>query len=472
MMLDDLDESQALTVSRYVSITDDVLQRLGSAVVMGEISELYPRSHLYFKLKDENSSVDCLMWGSQVRALPFRPELGMQVIAAGTSSLYKKNGQFKFMVRTMRPAGQGQILARLEKLKAQLAAEGLFSKPKRQVPRFVDVVGVITSPEGRVLHDICTTIQRRNPLIEVKLYPAAVQGSEAPASLCAALKQAYAEAACDVLIIGRGGGSAEDLLPFSDEQVVRTTAESPVPIISAVGHEPDTALTDFAADVRAATPTAAAELVTSLTAADIFAAFSDLVQRLDNVTALHLDEAAAQLDKLRLKLETAGPLQLLAQQSGMAAALEQRLQRAVDQALQQRRTQFADLQQKLLQVDLSAQLGRMGTQLGQMQQRLEHLTYQHLQQAEAQLVTLHKALARQPVLERLTAADKELDHAAGRLISLNPLAILQRGYSVTLNEQGQALKAGQAQPGSVITTLLQGERLTSTVNSVQKQELP
>ena len=248
---------QALSVSRYLEITNNVLKRCGTAVVVGEISEIKRYSHLYFKVKDEGGTVDCLMFAFALKEVPFTPEVGMEVILVGESSLYAKNGSFKLLVKHMYLSGAGSLMAQIERLRRKLEEEGLFSGEKRPLPRFIRRVGLVTSREGAVLHDIRRTLWRRNPLIESVLFETLVQGAQAPAAIVAALDRAYAAEGIDVIVLARGGGSLEDLLPFFEESVVRKVAASPVPIISAIGHEPDVALTDYAADVRAATPTAA-----------------------------------------------------------------------------------------------------------------------------------------------------------------------------------------------------------------------
>lgn len=430
-------EQQVMTVSHFLEITNKCMQSLGTAVVRGEISECNLHNHLYFKLKDESSCVDCLMWGTMVRRLQFTPQIGMQVVVTGHSSVYKKRGTFRLLAEQMLPAGRGLIMERLEQLRRQLQQEGVFDRLSRAVPRFVDRVGIITSPEGRVLHDIKTTLLRRNPLIDTVLYPAAVQGEGAAQSLCQALRQAYAERSCDVLILGRGGGSFEDLLPFSDEALTRLTAQSPIPIISAVGHEPDTVLTDYAADVRAATPTAAAELVSSFTRQDLQRACVDFSNALDHCMGLILDEKKQQLAELCRALTAAGPgAQIMLQRSRLdnilqaltaaqrrrqdlagwslgqleqrllAASPRQRLQlassrldacrqalsAAVSLQLSRGEQRYVQLQQRLAAAAPQQQLRLQAADLNNRLQLLHHAAERRLQQAEAQLHALQQRL--------------------------------------------------------------------------------
>ncbi|MBO8416115.1 MAG: exodeoxyribonuclease VII large subunit [Proteobacteria bacterium] len=437
-------EQQALTVSRYVGITDEVLKKLGTAVVKGEISELKRQNHLYFKLKDEEASVDCLMWGSQVRQLPFEPQVGMQVIVVGSSSLYQKRGIFRLMAQQMYQAGRGLIMQRLEELKRRLYAEGVFTQEKRPIPHFIDRVGIITSGEGRVLHDIKTTLLRRNPLIEVVLYPALVQGNDAPASLCQALARAYAEKSCDVLIIGRGGGSFEDLLPFSDEEVVRLTAKSPLPIISAVGHEPDYALTDFAADMRAPTPTAAAEMVSAFTREELARACEYFPQALEHFMGVVLDDKVNEYARLKQRLQAAGPAHQLELKAGALSNLQGRLNAALERRLTQSNERLWHLQQRLGAFDPAAACLRADNLLKTLTLRADNA-----------------------IKARLSKAQQEFLQRTGKLSALNPLAILSRGYSVTYAADGSVASPENIKPGDQLTSRLEQAEVVSTVQSIR-----
>lgn len=485
-------EQQALTVSRYVGITDEVLKKLGTAVVKGEISELKLQNHLYFKLKDEESSVDCLMWGSQVRQLPFEPQVGMQVIVTGTSSLYNKRGTFRLMAQQMYQAGRGMIMQRLEELKRRLYEEGIFTREKRKIPYFVDKVGIITSGEGRVLHDIKTTLFRRNPLIEVELYPALVQGNDAPASLCKALQQAYADNSCDVLIIGRGGGSIEDLLPFSDEAVVRLTAESPLPIISAVGHEPDYALTDYSADVRAPTPTAAAEMVSAFTREELSKLCGSFPQALDHFMGVILDEKENEFARLKQRLQASGPAHQLELKAGMLSNLQGRLNAAVERRLSFYNEGLWQVRQRLQELNPAAQLEQRQGALTELQSRLHAAMDKRLARCSEELWNLRQRLAAcdptedciqaesllktltlradNAIKAQLTKTEQEFLQHLGKLSALNPLAILSRGYSVTYGPDGKVADPRAIKLGDVITTRLEKAEVVSTVKSIKPLE--
>ncbi len=256
-----------LTISQITSlIRDDLERRFPDIVVEGEISNCKAAAsgHLYFSLKDEEAVLQAVMFRRDLLSLSFVPKDGMKVTARGGISVYPGRGQYQLIARSMREAGIGDILAMLEERKRRFTREGLFdAKRKRPIPRFPCRIAVVTSPRGAAVRDIIRVATRRNPGVSILVLPALVQGEEAAASIAARIRQANAWKLADVLIVGRGGGSIEDLLPFSDELVVRAIATSEIPVISAVGHETDWALSDFAADLRAPTPSAAAELACS-----------------------------------------------------------------------------------------------------------------------------------------------------------------------------------------------------------------
>jgi exodeoxyribonuclease VII large subunit len=261
-----LDNDKVLSVSELTSLVKEILEGgFPEVTVEGEITNVRPASsgHLYFSLKDRSSMVQAVMFRYKSRALGFEPQDGMLVRARGGITVYAARGQYQILVERLELAGEGDLLAQIEERKRRLAAEGLFDESrKRPLPRFPSRVAVITSATGAAIRDIINVVTRRNSGLDLVLLPAAVQGEAAPADLVRQLKTANRYKLGDVIIIGRGGGSLEDLLAFSDESVVRAVAASKLPVISAVGHEIDWALTDFAADLRAPTPSAAAELVT------------------------------------------------------------------------------------------------------------------------------------------------------------------------------------------------------------------
>ena len=256
------------TVSQLTALIKELIEgSFPSLTLEGEISNFRPNTsgHLYFTLKDNAAQISAVMFKSRAASLTFRPKDGMKVKVKGSLSVYQARGNYQIIITSMQASGEGDILLMLEERKRRLSAEGLFdSDKKKPLPRFPRTIGVITSSTGAALHDILQITHRRNSGINVVILPATVQGEDAAQTIIRQIKVANLYNLCDVLIVGRGGGSLEDLLPFSDEGVVRAIAASQIPIVSAVGHEIDWAISDFAADMRAPTPSAAAELVTPI----------------------------------------------------------------------------------------------------------------------------------------------------------------------------------------------------------------
>ncbi len=250
-------------VNEYIKLRFDDDEFLSSLFLRGEISnyKCYPSGHHYFSLKDAGGSIRCVMFRGSAFSLRFRPENGMKVIAQGRVSVFPRDGAYQFYVNQMTVDGVGDLHVAFEQLKAKLLAEGLFEPSrKRPLPRYPHTIAIITSSAGAALRDMLRILRKRYPLCEVKLLPVRVQGTEAPAEIAAALAYANRWQVADLIITGRGGGSIEDLWAFNDERVARAIAASQIPVISAVGHEPDVTISDFVADLRAATPSNAAEL--------------------------------------------------------------------------------------------------------------------------------------------------------------------------------------------------------------------
>ena len=257
---------QYLTVTaltRYIKRKFDYDPHLQDVYVKGEISNFkkHTRGHMYFTVKDDHARIAAVMFHHQARTLKFIPENGMHVLIRGTVTVYEPGGQYQIYVNEMHPDGIGSLYLAFEQLKEKLAKEGLFAKEhKRPLPNYPKTIGVVTSPTRAAIRDIITTIQRRYPIARIIIYPALVQGEQAAASIVQAIEVANERKEADVLIVGRGGGSIEDLWPFNEEIVARAIFASKIPIISAVGHETDITIADFVADLRAPTPTGAAEL--------------------------------------------------------------------------------------------------------------------------------------------------------------------------------------------------------------------
>lgn len=292
-----------LKIAEITSLIKEILEgSFPSVTLEGEISNCRPSStgHLYFTLKDESSAISAVMFKGKSRYLAFTPKDGTLVHATGSISVYEARGTYQIIVDSMEIAGSGDILRLLEERKQRLAAEGLFDADrKRSIPEFPERVAVITSPTGAAVRDILQIIRRRNPSISVTILPAPVQGTEAPPALVRQIETANDYRMADVIIIGRGGGSLEDLLPFSDEALVRAVAASKIPVISAVGHEIDWSLCDLAADLRAPTPSAAAELVSPLA--------SDIASRVAGAAESIAGAVTDRVERVRLTLAQFSP---------------------------------------------------------------------------------------------------------------------------------------------------------------------
>ena len=412
--------------------------------LQGELSNFSrPASgHWYFSLKDTRAQINGAMFRNRNRLLDFAPQNGQQVLVRAKITLYVPRGNFQIVVEHMVPAGQGALKAQFDALKAQLQSEGLFAQDRKQaLPAWPSQIGVITSPSGAAIRDILQVLQRRCPSIPVVIYPAAVQGADAPAQLRQALGLAVTRNECDVLIIGRGGGSLEDLWAFNDEALTRAVAECPIPIVSAVGHEVDTGLTDFAADLRAPTPSAAAELV-SPDLSVVSQRLAGLHRRLRWVMAQQLRTPQERLRHLSQRLRS--PRQHLEQSSQRLDELHNRLQRQMQHRL------------TLLQ-------GR----LQPSQQRLARLSPERLLlDRQQQLAALNKRLP-QPIQRQIQQQQVQLAGLSKRLQTASPLETLARGYSITFKGDDAVRSVSQLQPGDTLTTRLVDGEVTARVEHVQ-----
>ncbi len=314
-------------------LEDDPL--LGHCSVQGELTNVSRPSsgHLYFSLRDKGASLPCVMWRSDASSLRFKPEDGAEVVVKGRVGVYAPHGRYQLYVSRMSPVGAGDLWAQFEALKARLAEEGLFdSERKRSLPRYPRAIAVVSAATGAGTQDMLTILARRFPPARVTLVPAVVQGSTAPPSLIAALEAAAEVPDVDVVIIGRGGGSMEDLWCFNDEGLVRTVAACPVPIVSAVGHETDFTLTDFAADVRAPTPSAAAEIAVP-DRTELLGQLDSAQARLQNGLRALAERARGSLDRLEARVPFARPGDLLAAPTQRLDECSEALVRAVRECL-------------------------------------------------------------------------------------------------------------------------------------------
>ena len=343
---------QVLSISQlneYIRGKLDADALLSGVAVRGEISnyKVYPSGHHYFTLKDEASALKCVMFKGNALRLRFRPDNGVKVIAMGKISVYPRDGVYQLYCTAMAMDGVGDLYAAFEQLKAKLAAQGLFDPAhKKPIPKYPKVIGIVTSSAGAAIHDMLRILRKRYPLCQVRLLPVRVQGAEAPGEIAAAIRYANHYQLADLLIVGRGGGSIEDLWAFNDERVAYAIYQSEIPVISAVGHEPDVTISDFVADLRAATPSNAAELAVP----DQDALRQNLDSMSDAMASIlnrQVKFARQHLNVLSRSAALRSPTGYLDQKRKQLELLNNRLSSAQNRSVEQKKQQFIRLTSKL-----------------------------------------------------------------------------------------------------------------------------
>lgn len=415
----------------------------------GEISNFRerPNSHQYFSLKDENSKIKVVMFKSAYQKLKFLPEEGMKVLVKGKVTLYQPSGEYQINIEKMEPDGVGSLYQAYEQLKKKLADEGLFGLPSRQLPHFPSQIAVITSQSGAVIRDIITTANRRYPQAQIVLFPAVVQGDQAKYSLVDSLKRVQQHVKdFDVLIIGRGGGSIEDLWPFNEEIVVRQMAEMELPVISSVGHETDTTLSDLVADYRAATPTAAAELATP-NIMDELVNLKKLEQLLYSRMNAALRSKKQELMRVSDNVVLKQPRRLFDQQMQQVDLLKQRLTSSMGD-----KTQNLNHQVSLLKERLNKRL---------LLQQIENLKHQNafLQQ---------NLFARIKVI--LSRKRNENKIAVNKLDSSSPLKLIGRGYVLATSTDETIISVNQVEPGQMLDLHFKDGIVKSKVSEIEEKQ--
>ncbi len=416
-----MDQQNVLSIkdlNKYIRMKLDSDSLLSDVWIRGEISNFTHHSsgHMYFTLKDESSRIRAIMFGSHNQKLPFIPKEGSRVIARGNVTVYERDGQYQFYATHMQPDGIGSLYLAFEQLKKKLEAEGLFaSERKRITPTYPKTIGVITSPTGAAVRDIIITLKRRYPQANIVLYPVLVQGKGAAPSIVKAIEALNSMGEADVIIVGRGGGSLEELWAFNEEMVARAIFKSSIPIISAVGHETDFTIADFVADLRAATPTAAAEL------------------------------AVPQIEEIKATLQLR----------------ERQLRHALKQRVQQGRERLAALQRSPVLVHPRRTLQQHTERLDRLQQQLTRSIRSGVKLNKEQKSRIHHSLLRFNPTEQVSSAKKnreksqrqlnqamisilkghqtQLGSAIRQLDALSPLKVMSRGYSLVYDEQEKRL---------------------------------
>jgi exodeoxyribonuclease VII large subunit len=421
-------EEVPLTVSELLGYVSDTLRtEYVDVLVVGELTSFkrHASGHCYFTLADEDACIEAVMWRSAAGRLTFDPQVGDEVLCRGTIDVYPKQGRMQLYAQALRPVGAGAAQRAFEELKRRLTAEGLFEEArKRPLPFFPQTIGLVTSRTGAAVHDVLTTIRRRCRHCRVILSPATVQGPEAAREMLAALRALERLGACDVVIIGRGGGASEDLSAFNDEALVRAVAAFAVPVVSAVGHEVDFTLCDFAADRRAPTPTAAAELVVPVHA-DLCEDLTSFERRLHAAAHRYVENLRHRAGNLAGKLRD--PARLVAVGRQRSDEMSLRMERALVARHRRGAVALERLHERLRRVG-SARAAQVERTLMQLEARLEHAIATRGATARTALVTL-----------------------ASKLDALSPLAVLERGYSLALNEDGRLVRAAdELAPGDTL----------------------
>ncbi|MCR2820350.1 exodeoxyribonuclease VII large subunit [Lederbergia panacisoli] len=446
-------EQQYLSVkalTKYIKRKFDVDPHLSNIYVKGEISNFKRHSsgHLYFTLKDESARIMAVMFSSYSQSMKFNPENGMNVLIRGSITVYESSGQYQIYVQEMLPDGIGELFLAYEQLKKRLEQEGLFHPDrKRQIPSYPRKIGIITSPTGAAIRDILTTINRRYPIGKLTILPVLVQGKQASASIAAAIKKANDLSVADVLIVGRGGGSIEELWAFNEEAVARAIFNSRIPIISAVGHETDFTIADFVADVRAATPTAAAELAVPHIE-DLMERLLNRKNRLYRGMAEITKENRGKLNLLENSYILRNPRKLYEQKWEAVDRMTDRLQRGQEKILFQKMDQFQRLHKVLA----------------------THHPAMKLQMHKERFIRIKQQLSQQAKII-YNQKSSEFSTKVATLEALSPLNILRRGYSVAYTDAGKIINtADKANIGDQITLQVTDGEYVCTIDHIEKGE--
>ena len=459
-------------VRELVAAVRTQLERVFTDVyVEGEISNYRPAEsgHLYFTLKDGSSQLRIVMWRTQARLLRFRPENGLQVIARGRVTVYDERGDMQFQAEHLEPKGAGALQVAFEQLKAKLAAEGLFDPARRKpIPALPRRIGLVTSTRGAAVQDILNILRRRHESVNVLIYPAQVQGEAAAHEVSSGVRWFNRHGSVDVIIVARGGGSLEDLFAFNDEGLARTIAASDIPVISAVGHETDFTICDFVADLRAPTPSAAAELVirSKHELSEKVLAFHKRLTQAVNYKLLRANNA---LSSLVQHAVFARMQDSIARRQQRTDDLAFRLAQAQSRILKNQSRRLASLEAHLQRHDLRVRTGEMRRQLDARTVQLETAMARMLVERRTHLNRLSVSLASAgPNL--ILRHRSHWERVDSQLEALSPKAILARGYALVFDKKGRLVKqASQLKAGDQVRTQLGSGEFTSQVERVKNE---
>jgi exodeoxyribonuclease VII large subunit len=432
------------------AVRTHIEREYGDTWVEGEISNFraHDSGHLYFTLKDQNSQLSAVMFRSQAKLLRFRPENGMQVVARGRVTIYEDRGQLQLSAEYLEPKGAGALQIAFEQLKAKLEAEGLFDAArKRSIPSLPRRIGIVTSPQGAALRDILNILQRRHHTANILIFPSQVQGEAAPPEVMAGIR--YFNKACnvDVIIVARGGGSAEDLAAFNHEGLARAIASSEIPVISAIGHETDFTIIDFVADLRAPTPSAAAELVIR-SRQDIEEQSEELRLRLSRAIRYRLLMGRQALTELAQHGAFARMMDFINQRQQKLDDLTYRLEKSERKLLEQNRRQWEAGAAAVRHYDVRRVLAGIRKEMDSLVAAMVAATRNQLLQQKA-----------------------HLDRITRQIEALSPLAILDRGYALVFDSSGKLLKdPSMVAPGDEISARLSRGTVTATVKQIRPNQ--
>jgi exodeoxyribonuclease VII large subunit len=466
-------ERRTWLVHQLVAEARDLVEaEFGDVWVEGEMSNLRPASsgHLYFTLKDAEAQLPVVLFRRQAILLRFRPEDGLQVRVRGKVSVYEQRGQLQLVAETLEPVGAGNLQLAFEQLRDRLKAEGLFDQErKRPLPAFPRIVAVITSPTGAVIRDFLNIVNRRHSGLTVLVVPAAVQGDSAPAEIEAAITQANDSSLPDLIVLARGGGSLEDLAAFNSERVARAIASSRLPVVSAIGHETDFTIADFVADLRAPTPSAAAELITEAQhkVEELVAALSN---RLIRAARFQLLQARQRLGHIPVSYAEQRLITSLHRMEQRLDDLSFRMESAIGETLRRHQRAAAELAAAILRHDPRQQLSTAREALAASQSRLSHALDRRLTSARHRNQSLEARLFR---AVQVAVANRRAAYSAarGQLQSLSPLAVLQRGYALVQDENGSVIRSVERLTANQsLSTRLGDGTFSSRITAIQANQ--
>ena len=462
--------SDALSVSAAMALAKGALEGV-TVKVIGEVSELSNKAGykaVYFTVKDKSAALPCMMWNNRFRACGVDMTIGSLVELTGRFTLYAAKGRMNFDVFSIQLAGEGNLRVQVANLARKLAAEGLCDeRRKRPVPENIQTVGLVTSPRGDAVHDVLRTLRRRWPMARVLVAGVPVEGANAPRELVRGI-ECVAAAGAEAVLLVRGGGSYEDLMPFNDEGLARAIAACPVPVVTGIGHEPDTSIADLVADVRASTPTGAAEAVSPV-AAELSQALTQRARRLHDGLSHRLDGSRARIERMATRPVFTDPMYLIGQDAQTLDFLSERLSRALPGRVDANKAQVAALASRLARA-LPGSMSRARTELSALSGRIAAAGPRILQGDSSRVDALAKSLAAKgrSITPRFAS---EVGLAASRLNDLSPLSVIARGYSISRNEKREVVsRTEQAPVGSRLAVQVSDGELSCRVEAAHSND--